>query len=194
MTKQHTAYAVESLVSMNVENQTALANMKAYVPLVGLLSSESETTAESAVSALLCLADHNNTQKAVIKMLVDCLTGKSTSTQLKATEALAKLSCRNAAHRAEIVKAGAILPLVSLLGTGHRAEIKTPPERAAAILADLGRIAERDVVLRSENEHVTVLINLYSHIGELKVAQSLDWGPVHVEGGGVRAETQGQQC
>lgn len=142
LTKQHAAYALESLLQRNADNQATLAGIRAYVPLVSLLSSESSVTAESAVAALICLGEHASSQKAVIRKLVECLNGKSITAQLKAAEALAKLSCRNATFRAEIVKAGAITPLVGLLGTGQRADLKTPPERAAAVLADLSRIAE----------------------------------------------------
>jgi len=142
MAKQHAAQALQSLASDNVENQVIMANSRACSPLVALLSVGSDETAASAVAALLCLVEHGPSQKLVIKKLVEVLGGRSTSAQLKAAEAFAALSSRNPTLRAAIVKAGAIEPLVALLGTGHRADLHTPPERAAAVLADLSRIAD----------------------------------------------------
>ena len=43
---------------------------------------------------------------------------------------------RSSANRAAIAAAGAIAPLVRLLGDGRRVRTKTPQERAAAVLAD----------------------------------------------------------
>lgn len=141
-TQQYSAVALEGLCFDSSENQVALANCKAVDPLVMMLACESGGTAESAVSLLLCLAEHPLIQKSVIKNLVDTLVDRNVSAQLKATEALAALSSRNSAHRVAIVKAGAIEPLVLLLGNGQRAENGTPPERAAAVLADVARLAE----------------------------------------------------
>ena len=144
-TQRHAAVALEGLARDNVDNQVAIAGFKAPTPLVSMLASETEETAQSAVAMLLCLAEHPSSQKTVIKKLVDVLLGRNTTSQLKATEALAVLSSRSSNHRNAIVKAGAIQPLVVLLGNGQRAESGTPPERAAAVLADLSRLAESKV-------------------------------------------------
>ena len=46
----------------------------------------------------------------------------------------------NARHT--IAQEGAVGPLVALLGPGQRADRYTPPERAAAVLAELSKIHE----------------------------------------------------
>ena len=97
---------------------------------------------ESAVTALLCLASHEGSRNTVIRRLVAVLDERNTAAQLKAAEALAALSSKSAGNRSAIVQAGAIERLVVLLGDGRRADAGTPPERAAAALADLSRIAE----------------------------------------------------
>ena len=135
--KFHAANALEKLTRDNPDNQQALHNFKAATPLVALLTSESDATAEAGVQALLGLVDHPSSQKIVIKKLVDTLSKPQITAQLKATEALAKLSSRSASHRAVILEKEAIEPLVKLLGNGQRADKLTPLERAAAVLADL---------------------------------------------------------
>ena len=145
LTKSHAAKALELVALNNAENQMLLANAKAVNPLIALLSSDSEDTAESAVQALLCLTEHAAIARVVIKRLVDVLNAKSTAGHLKAAQALSTLSARSSAHRQVIVKSGGIEPLVTLMGNGQRADLRTPPERAAAVLSDLARIAESKV-------------------------------------------------
>ena len=144
-TQHHAAEALECLGKDCPDNQISLAGCNASVPLVALLSSDSDTTAEAAMRALLCMAEHQMSQKVVIKRLVEVLNGRSTSAQLKAAGTLAVLSSRSSVNRSLMVKAGAIEPLVGLLGNGQRADIGTPPERAAAVLGDLARLAESKV-------------------------------------------------
>ena len=141
-TQMYGATALELLANSNKENQGTLAQLQASAPLMQMLSAEAEETAQSAVDLLMCLADHPASLKTVIRRLVEALIIRNTRSQLKATEALAVLSTRNLIARTAIVKAGAISPLVSLLGNGMRAEDGTPPERAAAVLAELARLAE----------------------------------------------------
>lgn len=161
LTKQHAAKALESLAHDCPENQVALANCRAYIPLVELLRSDSDATADSAVAALLCLAEHASSQKPVIKRLVDVLNGKSTSAQLKSAQALAALS-RNVNHRTVLSKACAIEPLVSLLGNGSRSDKNTPPERAAAVIAELSRIADCKVEIARAGGILPLVVMLSS--------------------------------
>ena len=145
LTQQHTARAIESLARDCVEIQDALAVERASNPLVDLLASDSVETQESAVGALLCLAAHPENRTVVVVRLVGVLVQRNTAAQLKAAEALAVLAARSSINRTAIVHAGAIEPLVQLLGNGMRSEKETPPERAAAVLADLARFSESKV-------------------------------------------------
>ena len=144
-TKQYTAKALHFLARDVPEIQATLAHEGASKPLTTLLASDENETQESAVGALLCLASHPDSRVNVVKRLVGVLLDKNTAAQLKAAEALAVLAARNSLNRATIVQAGAIEPLVGLLGNGQRADQNTPPERAAAVLADLARIGESKV-------------------------------------------------
>ena len=149
--QQYAAKALEWLARDCVENQIALANERASAPLVGLLGSESLETQASAVTALLCLASHPESRDTVVQRLVAVLEGRDTAAQLKASEALSALSARSASNRHVIVTSGAVEPLVRLLGNGQSCETNTPPERAAAVLADLARLPEAKVRIAQSN-------------------------------------------
>ncbi|KOO32623.1 hypothetical protein Ctob_013926 [Chrysochromulina tobinii] len=149
--QQYAAKALEWLARDCVENQIALANERASAPLVGLLGSESLETQASAVTALLCLASHPESRDTVVQRLVAVLEGRDTAAQLKASEALSALSARSASNRHVIVISGAVEPLVRLLGNGQSCETNTPPERAAAVLADLARLSEAKVRIAQSN-------------------------------------------
>lgn len=144
-TQQHSARAIESLARDCVEIQDALAAERASSYLVSLLASDAVETQESAVGALLSLAAHAESRNVVVMQLVGILMQRNTSAQLKAAEALALLASRSSVMRTAIVHAGAIEPLVQLLGSGTRSEKGTPPERAAAVLSDLARFSEGKV-------------------------------------------------
>ena len=144
-TQQYCAMALETLARDIPEIQATLAHVGASLPLTTLLGSDLAATQESAMAALLCMASHPNSTVTVVKRLVGVLNGKNTAAQLKAAQALAVLAGRSSANRSTIVHAGAIVPLVGLLGNGQRADKNTPPERAAAVLADLARISESKV-------------------------------------------------
>ena len=141
-TQQYAAKALEWLARDCVENQIALVHEHAADPLTQLLASDSIETQESAVTALLCLASHADSRNLVIKGLVGVLEGRNTSAQLKASEALGILSQHSTGNRQALAQAGAIEPLVALLGHGHSCDSNTPPERAAAVLADLARLSD----------------------------------------------------
>ena len=143
MTQQYTAAALEALARDCTENQIALAQAGAIVPLVSLLGSDSIETQKHSVGALLFLAASDEVSRnAVVDRLVHVLDLRSAAAQMKSAEALAVLAARSAENRKAITDAGAIPPLVRLLGDGRRAREETPQERAAAVLADLARLGE----------------------------------------------------
>ena len=141
--KQFAARAISLLAHDNPENQLAL--VLAATPLAELLGSDSTETQEWAQLALLRLALNPGNRAIIVRPLVGMLSGRSTSAQLKATECLAMLLERCPAARSTIAKAGAIVRLVELLGNGQRADRFTPPERSAAVLSELVRLAESKV-------------------------------------------------
>ena len=141
-TQQSAAQAVGFLAQANAENQLALVQRGAAEHLANMLGSDLLETQDYAQRALLHLSLHDDNRTAVVKRLVGVLAGRSTSAQLKAAEGLALLLEKNPSCRATLVTSGAIAPLVQLLGTGTRADLNTPPERAAAVLAELAKLAE----------------------------------------------------
>ena len=134
--------AIQSLARGCPEIQDALAAEKASAGLTQLLGAESLLTQESAMGALLCLAAHPPSRTIIIAELVGVLASRSTSAQLKAAEALAVLASRSPTNRTSIMQAGAVKPLVELLGNGMRSDKGTPPERAVVVLAELARLKE----------------------------------------------------
>ena len=143
-TQQYASAAAEALARESPENQVALAKAGAIAPLVSLLASDSPETQEHAVGALLFLASNDEGARltSVVRRLVGVIDARNASAQMKAASALAVLSSRSVATRTAIMQAGAIPPLVRLLGDGLRTQSDTPQERAAAVLADLARSAE----------------------------------------------------
>ena len=140
--QQSAAYACAALAADCPENQLALVQKSAAGPLAELLGSDSDATQDAAQSALLHLALHAEGRAPVVRRLVAVCGGRSTSAQLKAAEALGMVLSRAPGTRTTVVQAGGIEPLVAMLGTGGRADLGTPPERAAAVLAELVRLGE----------------------------------------------------
>ena len=141
--QQFAARAASLLALENPDNQIAL--VLAAIPLADLLGSDSTETQEWAQLALLRLALNPSNRNAIVKPLVGVLISRNTSAQLKAAECLAMLLERCPVARTSIAKAGAVVPLVQLLGNGRRADLNTPTERAAAVLSELVRLAESKV-------------------------------------------------
>ena len=140
-TQQSAAKALGRLTTDCTPNQATFAQQNAAGPLATLLGSDMLDTQEASKTALLQLAVHDSeSRSAVIRRLVDILMSRNTSAQLHATEALVTLLERCPQARDMICKAGAISPLVILLGNGQRADKNTPPERAACALAELVRL------------------------------------------------------
>ena len=143
--QRYVTTALALLASDVTEIQGALHQEAAHSPLTALLGSEESETQESAMNALICMASIPVCLATVVKRLVGVLQGKNTAAQLKSAQALAVLSGRTVMNRTAIVQAGGIEPIVGLLGNGQRADKNTPPERAAAVLSDLARLAESKV-------------------------------------------------
>jgi hypothetical protein len=157
--KMFAARAVSLLAHENEENQLALIH--AAIPLADLLSSELSETQEWAQLAMLRLGLNPSNRATVVKPLVAVLSGRNTSAQLKAAECLAMLLERCPAARSTIASAGAIPPLVQLLGNGQRSDLHTPPERAALVLSELVRLPESkiDVVREGGLQPLVVMLS-----------------------------------
>ena len=141
LAQESAAAAIESLTNDCSENQLSKPSLEAIQPLVNLLGSEEETTQDYAVRALLNISAPNiDNRNAVVRPLVALLQVRNANAQMKAAQALVMLSSRSAANRIAIAEAGAIPPLVQLLGDGRNAT--TPQVRAAAVLSDLSRSGE----------------------------------------------------
>ena len=140
ITQQYAAAALQSLAREHPENQITIAKTGAIAPLIDLLGSDTAETQEHTVGVLLHLASHDITSRnAVVRRLVSVLTLRNAAPQLKATEALMVLAARSDENRKAITSAGAIEPLVALMGDGRRVRRGTPQAGAAAVLADLAR-------------------------------------------------------
>jgi len=141
-TQESAARCCGLLASEHLPIQLALWHQKADEQLAVLLGSDSRVTQGWAQKALLHLAICSESRAAIVARLVSCLGGRSTSAQFKAAEALADLLERIPNARHTIAQEGAVGPLVALLGTGQRADRFTPPERAAAVLAEVAKLHE----------------------------------------------------
>lgn len=174
-TQRHIAGAMNSLARGSTDNQLLLAKAKAIQPLVGLLGSESMETQEHAVGALLSLASHVESRNAVVKRLVAVLDTRNAAAQMRAAAALAVLSSRNTSNRSAIMEAGAIPPLVRLLGDGRRVETDTPQERAASVLADLARSGEskEEIVESGGVEPLVMMLSSSSYKAQTAAAAAI---------------------
>ena len=139
--KECAAAALQALSHECTENQLALSRVGAIPPLVMLLGSESTETQLFAQGALLNISGPNqDNRSSVVKPLVQLLQVRNASAQMKAAESLARLANSSAENRTVIAQAGAIPPLVQLLGDGRNAN--KSQVRAAAALSDLARVSE----------------------------------------------------
>jgi len=134
------AAALNALSNECTENQLALARVGAIPPLAVLLGSETEESQLYALGALLNIAMAQENRTAVVKPLVDLLEVRNAAAQMKAAESLAMLASRSAENRTVVAAAGAIPPLVALLGDGRN--VSTSQIKSAAALGDLARASE----------------------------------------------------
>ena len=142
------AAALEALARDCESNQAALYRAGAVAPLVALLGCGEDETAAYAQGALLSIATPGaDTRGAVVRPLVQLLEQRNASAQRNAAETLSLLSSRSAANRSTIAVAGAIPPLVRLLGDGRDAS--TSQVFAASALADLARASDNKAAMVS---------------------------------------------
>jgi len=134
------AAALEALSLDCTENQVSLARVGAITPLVALLGSESEATQLYAQSALLNIAMVPANRAAVVKPLVELLSVRNAAAQMKSAESLVMLISRHVENRMVVAQAGAIPPLVGLLGDGRN--VSNSQVCAATALGDLARMGE----------------------------------------------------
>jgi hypothetical protein len=144
LAQQYAARAVRSLADGSADNQLALVREQAVPPLTSLLGSDALETQGWAQMGLFHLAAHVENRPVVVKWLVSVLGGRQPSAQLRAADALARLLeiFPSASLRKTVAQADAVAPLVALLGNGQRADLNTPPERSAAVLANLAPLME----------------------------------------------------
>ena len=156
------AAALESLTFDCPENQVANAAVSAIAPLVHLLGSENETTQDHAVRALLNISSpHMDNRNAVVRPLVHLLEVRNALASMKSAQALVLLAGRSAADRLAIAEAGAILPLVHMLGDGRNAT--TPQVRATAVLSHLSRSSENRQAILDAGGMAPLVKMLSSH-------------------------------
>ena len=135
------AAALQALTRECAENQVSLYRVGAVPRLVALLACGIEETAGNAQGGLLNVATPSaDNRGAVVRALVQLLEARNAAAQMKAAETLAILASRSAANRSAIAVAGAIPPLVRLLGDGRYPT--SSQVHAAAALSDLARSNE----------------------------------------------------
>ena len=165
------AAALEALSSDCTENQLALARQNGIPPLANLLGSESDKSQNWAQGALLNIAVAQENRTAVVKPLVELLDVRNAAAQMKSAESLATLASRSAENRAVVAAAGAIPPLVRLLGDGRN--VSTSQVRAAAALGDLARAGEsKQAIVRAGGVEPLVAM-LLSHNVEAQTRASI---------------------
>lgn len=134
------AAACRSLTNECFENQLGFAQVGAILPLVTLLGSDNEETQLYAQGAVLNIALPAQNRGAAVKPLVELLKVRNAAAQMKSADTLAILAARSPENRAVIAQAGAVPPLVQLLGDGRN--ISVSQMRAAAALGNLAKLGE----------------------------------------------------
>ena len=118
MGKERAASALLHL-SVDVVNQMQIAKVGGIPPIVQLLDDGTEKAHEHAVAALARLAhDNPDNQTQIAKKLVGLLSNPTEGAQKRSAHVLWQLAETNPGAPNRIVNAGAISPLVALLGTG----------------------------------------------------------------------------
>ena len=118
MGKERAASALWHL-SVDVVNQVAIAKAGGIPPIVQLLDDGTKQAHEHAVAALARLSTNNpENQAQIAKKLVGLLGHPDEGAQTRSAHALWDLAENNDGAPVRIVNAGAISPLVALLGTG----------------------------------------------------------------------------
>ena len=146
--QQMAAATLEVLSGSFAEMQVAVMKSGAVPGLVGLLGSDDQDTQGHAQRALLNIATPNAANvSAVIKPLIALLEVRNPFAQVKAVESLSALASRSPTNRAAIAGAGAIPPLVGVLGDGrnpNRSQMLTA--RVLSVLAASGDSTKQAIV------------------------------------------------
>ena len=173
MSKERAASALWHL-STDPSNQVAVAKAGGIPPLVQLLDDGTEQAHKHAADALDRLAQDNDpNQLQMAKQLVGLVgRGGSAGAQRRAAHTLWDLAINHPGAASRVVNAGAISPLVTLLGTGSL-EAKSEAAGALKCLAandpnTMVAIASGLVVLLGSGtaeaqEHVTQMLIHFSH-------------------------------
>ena len=136
--KERAASALWHL-SVDPANQVAVAKASGIPPLVQLLDDGTEQAHQFAADALDRLAQNNDVnQLQMAKKLVGLLGATNPGAQRRAAHTLWELATNHEGAASRVVDAGAISPLVALLGSGG---LEAKEEAAGA----LGCLAESDV-------------------------------------------------
>ena len=118
MGKERAASALWHL-SVDTVNQVAIAKAGGIPPIVQLLDDGTVQAHEHAVAALARLSkDNPENQAQIAKKLVGLLSHQDEGAQRRSAHVLWELASNNPGAPVRIVNAGAISPLVALLGTG----------------------------------------------------------------------------
>ncbi len=192
LSKERAASALWHL-SVDAVNQIAIAKASGIAPLVQLLDDGTEQATVYAAEALDRLArDNADIQAQIAKKLVSLLSSRNEGAQQRSAHALWELALRHPGAPVRIVNAGAISPLVALLGNGSIAA----KEEAVGALSQLAHndpsnqlaIATGLVALLGSGsaegqEHVTQVIHQPSCLGPSPLCHSgpLLWMAIGVQ-------------
>lgn len=165
------AAAFEALSRDCTDNQLMLARVGAITPLVHLLGSESDETQHHAKLALLNIASPSpDNRNAVVNPLVSLLNVRNADAQTKAAEALTLLAARSTSNMSALASAGAIPPLVALLGDGRN--VSGLQTRAAECLSYLARAGEIKMLIVDAGGVAPMVTMLRSHNTEAQFRAS----------------------
>ena len=153
MCKEHAAKALWHL-SCERANRDAIARAGGIPPLVQLLDDGTTKAHEHAVIALNSIAaEAPEHQTQIAKKLVTLLAYQNEGARSRAAAVLANLARENSGASVRIVNAGAISPLVALLGTGS-------PEAKEEAVSALSCLAEND-----ESNQLAIATGLVALLG-----------------------------
>jgi len=123
--RQHAALSLRNLAAENLENQEAIVQAGAIVPLVQLLQDADPNMREEAARALWNLARSNKevngqnqvaiAQAGAIRPLIELLEDEVPRVRVVAAAMLNDLAMDNGSNQVAIARAGAIGPLINLL-------------------------------------------------------------------------------
>ena len=178
--KERAASALWHL-SLDPVNQQAVARAGGIAPLVMLLEDGNRQATRFAADALARLAQDNEDNQALMaKKLVGLLGSSNEAAQRRSAHMLRELVHKHDGAPQRVVNAGAISPLVALLGTG---ELETKEEAAGALhllavnrsnqlAIAIGLVALLGTGSEDSQEHVTAMLERFVEDRENCVAIS----------------------